>query len=243
MEALTFSKCKNGLDNIFLYFNKNVCSKLFINDDHIKIISYDGFKLPVKKINSFLKDLGYIIYVEVVNGNSSNKMFRFVDQTTNYSFNDLKLKVPNIITCCLNSKGLKIPGHFKMSEIVTIITDFCEDFNKPEIIPFIEVQQDFPKLPSTNNTVSEVISTEVIATEVIATEVIAPEVIAPEVQKIVINETPKNSENSENSEYINTPSERKLLKAECEIRIAQLKHNIAYLEVCLQNELSYFETL
>ena len=67
MDTLTFSECKYGLSNVYFYFNNIKCCKIFINVGHIKIITYDEFKLPLKILNKFLNDLGFTIYIEIKN--------------------------------------------------------------------------------------------------------------------------------------------------------------------------------
>ena len=89
MSKLTFNKCKLGSSNLYFYIDEKVCAKLFLNEDHIKIINYEEFKLPIKKLNSFLKDLGFVIYIEIEN-KSGAKQFRSVDQKEIKSFHDIK---------------------------------------------------------------------------------------------------------------------------------------------------------
>jgi hypothetical protein len=280
-DTLTFSKCKLGLENLYFYFNDIVCVKIFINIDHIKIITYDDFKLPLKLLNEFLKELGFIIYIEIqseTSGKSTSKMFRTVESKILCNFNDIKKQFPNKITCCMNNKGLKIPGCFKISEFINVAKDFIDYFKMKNSVNFINIPQEFPILPtnsvsiiSTNATLATTASIITSTTNIVEPIIVEPIIVKPIVESSVepiielveskIENIEKNETKIEIPKVINTEnnnailkkvevqtnklseSERKLAIAESEIRVAQMKHNIAYLEYCLQQELDYHNTL
>ena len=293
-DILTFSKCNLGLDNVYFYFKEIVCVKIFINIDHIKIITYDDFKLPLKLLNEFLKELGFIIYIKIQSeiqsktiGKTNTKLFRTVESKVLCNFNDIKKQFPNKITCCMNNKGLKIPGCFKITEFINIAKDFIDYFKINNSAQFINIPQEFPILPTnstsimstnaitpttpttiTNATISTTPTNASIITS--TTNIVEPIIVEPIAKLVEIVESKVESK-VENIETIETKidisklittehsnsiletvevqtnklseSERKLAIAESEIRIAQIKHNIAYLEYCLQQELAYNNTL
>ena len=249
MSKLTFNKCKLGSSNLYFYIDDQVCTKLFINEDHIKIIHFEGFKLPIKKLNSFLKDLGYIIYIEMGSGKETGfKLFRMVDSKTPISFHDIKKQFQSLTTCCLNLKGLKIPGCFQLSEVVNVVIDFIEYYNKNPSIEFINATQNFPILHKTKSS-NEKVETETTNTQLVGSEVKSGDVansIEVETKTIIQKETSVEHDTETSTETSTEPTniyERKLFRAETESRIAQLKHNIAYLEFCLQTELNHLETI
>jgi len=263
MPSLTFNKCKLGSSNLYFYFDEIVCTKLFINDDHIKIINYDGFKLPIKKINAFLKDLGYVIYIELDSTNNfGTKMFRDVESDKPKNFHDIKKQFQDYITCCFNVKGLKIPGNFQLNEIESVVNDFIEFYNHSNTIQFDNAPQNFPTLYKTENKTAETKVETTVANTVETTVKIDEKTDEKTDEKIdeKTDEKPDEKTNTtntnDNTNTTNTTTddtvstkdttnvfEKKLLRAEAESRIAQLKHNIAYLEVCLQYELTNLETL
>ena len=57
------------------------------------------------------------------------------------------------------------------------------------------------------------------------------------------NSAPSATDDTEPVEVIPNIYESKLYRAETESKIAQLRHNIAYLEFCLQHEINYLATL
>ena len=260
-DTLTFSKCKLGLDNVYFYFNEIVCTKIFINSDHLKIITYDEFKLPIKLLNEFLKDLGFIIYIEIQHNNI--KMFRTVENKIPCNFHDIKKQFPNKITCCLNNKGLKIPGCFQMNEFINVAKNFIDYFKIKNSVKFVNVPQDFPILPKNVNTNTittsvepkielKIVEPQVVEPQVVEPQVVETKVVEPQVNTIEFITTEKSGEISISDIKIDkceahtinmSEYERKLAIAESDINIAQIKHNIAYLEIYLQQVINYRNTL
>jgi len=259
--SITFSKCKRGESHVFYYFDDQTCSKLFINPDHLKIIVYDGFKLPVTKLHKYLKELGFVIYREVLVNNKGNatKMFRIIGTTTICTFHELKNQFPNHMTCCLNDNGLKIPGIFQMSEILNLSKNMIEFFKKLEtevIEPFISVVEapkpvdvvvdEAPKPIAIVVEAPKPVSVVVEAPKPVAVVVEAPKPVAvvveaPKPVAVVVEAEP--IEEEETIVEVSNLAENKLLYAESELRIAQFKHNISYLEWCIEEEMKYRNTL
>ena len=231
--SITFTKCKRGAPHIFYYYDEATCSKLFINSDHLKIIVYDSFKLPITKLHKYLKSIGFVIYREVIITDNTSpipkKMFRIVGTKTICSFHELKDQYPKHITCCLNDNGLKIPGSFQMSEILNLSKNMIEFFKKLELEEITEVAAVVEPSHAPQVMVS---ATVVEAPPQVMVSAAAAVVEAPP-QKIVI----------EHFEEVSSLAENKLLYAESELRIAQIKHNISYLEWCMEEELKYRNTL
>ena len=264
--SITFSKCKRGESHVFYYFDDQTCSKLFINPDHLKIIVYDGFKLPINKLQKYLKELGFVIYREVLvnNKGNSSKMFRIIGTTTTCTFHELKNQFPNHMTCCLNDNGLKIPGIFQMSEILNLSKNMIEFFKKLETEvsePFISVVEatqpvavavvvEAPKpvavavVEEPKPVVIVVEAPKPVAVVVEAPQPVAVVVEAPKPVAVVV-EAEKLSviDEEETIVEVSNLAENKLLYAESELRIAQFKHNISYLEWCIEEEMKYRNTL
>ena len=252
--SITFSKCKRGLDHVFYYFSDQTCAKLFINPDHLKIIVYDGFKLPINKLNKYLKELGFVIYKEVPVTNSGNatKMFRIIGTKTICSFHDIKTQFPNLMTCCLNDNGLKIPGVFQMTEILNLSTNMIEFFKKLETEDIAPISPIAPTVPNLSEfqpitPISILRRPKDIDRTVVETKVdeTPTEIKIVEIHtEIKIVEIPTEIKIVEKTDAdFSNLAENKLLYAESELRVAQFKHNISYLEWCIEEEMKYRTTL